>query len=368
MPDKIKHISFLCSRLDTPGGIEKAIVNTANLFVQYEHKVSIIILDEEGDSFFPLDTSVNKIVLNLHFGLSIKGNILSRKLALFKHIKQLKKLLFSIEADFVISTEYVFSIAARLAITDNKMKLISWEHHHFHHLAKSRFWKILFNKYYPEIDLVVCLNKEEADQFQSLKCKTAIIPNFIANSSEHAELLKKRILTIGWFSKTKGTDLISSIANLVFKKHPDWEWKLIGQFSGVMPEETKHIQIQQPSSHNVLPEYLDASIYVLPSRFECFPMTLLEAMSAGLPCVAFDCPTGPRHIIGQNETGILVPPGDVESMGSAISSLIEDMDLRKKLGRNAFLEINKFNPGNTYKLWAEAFDYLKHQKNQDKII
>lgn len=359
MPGKIKHISILCSRLDTPGGIEKAIVNTANLFVQYGHKVSIIIFDEVGDSFFPVNIAVNKIIVNLHFGLTIKGNILSRKLALIKHIKQLKRLLFSIETDFVISTEYIFSIAARLAITGNKMKLLSWEHHHFHHLDKSRFWKMLFKKYYPQIDMIVCLNKEEADQFQSLKCNTTVIPNFIENSIEHAELVNKRILTIGWFSKTKGTDLISSIANVVFKKHPDWEWKLIGQPSGVIPEETKHIKIQPPTTSNLLPEYFDASIYVLPSRFECFPMTLLEAMSAGLPCVAFDCPTGPKHIIVQNETGILVPPGDVESMGSAISSLIKDLDERKKLGRNAFLEINKFGPDNIYKLWKEAFDYLK---------
>ena len=81
--------------------------------------------------------------------------------------------------------------------------------------------------------------------------------------------------------------------------------------------------------------YAAADIFALPSRFEGFPNALLEAMAAGLPAVAADCLAGPREIIRNEQNGLLVGTENVEALALALSRLITDASLRRRLGAEA---------------------------------
>ncbi|MBK8310803.1 MAG: glycosyltransferase family 4 protein [Chitinophagaceae bacterium] len=358
---KNKKIVILCSRLDLPGGIERAIVNTANLFIENSHSVSIIILDHTEETFYPIDSKVNIVQRPLSFGITKDGNIITRKLGMLSDVLQLRKLLKKLSPDIVIATDYPFAVAAILTRIKKQTKVFSWEHHHRYELNKNQFWTKLFNYSYPVLDAVVCLNEDEKKLFQSLNKKSVVIPNFIQRGNDLALLKNKTILTIARLVHVKGIDLLISTAKKIFQQHPDWSWKVIGTCDDV--ESIKKIILQEglaekliiqiPVDHNIISEYLNASIYVMTSRNECFPMVLLEAQSVGLPCIAFDCETGPRHIISTNVDGILVEKENTDKLAEALSSLITNEGGRIQMGKAAFENVQRFSPDAIYKLWEE---------------
>ncbi|HEY0067392.1 MAG TPA: glycosyltransferase family 4 protein [Flavisolibacter sp.] len=353
------HIVILCSRLDMPGGTERAVVHTASLLQSRGHRVSLLVLDETAESFYTVSDNIELVQLPLHFGVTVKGNVVTRKMALLGHVRRLKAELDRMQPTLILSTDYVFTIAAWMACGRKGVRIAAWEHHHFHWLKKSRFWNYLFHRIYPKLDAVICLNRTEAALYAQLGCTTKVIPNFI--SRHQAVPQAPVLLTIGWLIKRKGIDLIPSIAEKVFSKHPEWKWRITGE--GKEKEWLKkeirnrnlqnHITIVPPSTQEVQELYKDASLYIMTSRFECFPLVLLEAMSCGLPCVAFDCPTGPADIIRHGVDGLLVPNEDIEAMSTAIIQLIDNEERRNTMSVEAYDGIDRFSPEKVYALWKE---------------
>lgn len=359
---KSQHIAILCTRLDLPGGIERAIVNVANLFTEKSHKVSLVILDETADSFYPINGSINIIREKLSFGITKEGNIISRKIRLLTDVLKLRKILKQLTADVIIATEYPFAIAASLTGAKKRSKILSWEHHHFYELEKNNFWERLFRISYPKLDAIVCLNADEKKLFEQLNSNTAVIPNFINVNPQPQPKPQPLLLTIARLAPVKGINLLLETAAIVLKHHPEWRWKIIGD--GEMKNDvlsfieskglSNRLILQPPVDHKVEDEYKQAAIYVMTSEHECFPMTLLEAMSAGTPCIAVDCETGPRHIIRNHEDGLLIKERDAQNLAAAISSLMTDEQRRIQMGEKAFEDIQRFSSERIYQLWQDV--------------
>lgn len=358
-----KHIVFLCSRLDLPGGIERAVVNTANLFASKGNQTTLLILDHPHKSFYPINERIQVLQQSLSFGITPEGNIVSRKITLISDVLKLRRLLKHLQPTLVIATEYPFAAASILSGVNKWTQVISWEHHHHAWLEKNRFWTWLCKQTYTRLNGIVCLNKEEASHYETI-APTFIVPNFVENlSGKKSASTNKIILSVGWLIHRKGIDLLLKTAKEVLHKHPDWIWKLIGM--GEMKEEViQFIQInelngrlllQSPSDSEITQEYINASLYVLSSRYEAFPMVLLEALSFGVPCISFNCSSGPSDIITDSEDGVLVETGNTQQLSTAISSLISNEELRKKMGEKAVLNVQRFSPENIYTLWEQVF-------------
>lgn len=366
MKEGTKHIVFLCSRLDLPGGIEKSIIQTANALFQKGYAISILNFDNEPGTFFPLLTGIQHIHLNLSFGIGESGTKVSRKLTFINDIKKLRRKIQILNPSIVIATEYPFSIAGTLAGIQKRAKLISWEHHHLFELKKNWFWSLLFRYTYPKLDAIVCLNPDEKKLFTSYNKNIVTIPNFIHTHTQYSSLENKTLLTVGRLTSVKGTDLLIETAKYVFAQHKDWKWEIIGD--GDMKENLisfikkqgfeKNIELFAPTSHDLTEQYLDASIYICTSRHESFGMTLAEAMAAGVPCISFDCETGPRHIIKHDENGLLVKKENTKELSVAIAKLISDIDQRKKAGIKARTSSNLFTEENIINKWEELFASL----------
>jgi glycosyltransferase involved in cell wall biosynthesis len=95
-----------------------------------------------------------------------------------------------------------------------------------------------------------------------------------------------------------------------------------------------NVVILAGTTSNVALYYSLADIFVLPSHSEGSPNALLEAMSAGLPVVATSV-GGVPEIVQSGVTGLLVPPRDREAMADGMAALIQDSELRKRLGGQA---------------------------------
>ncbi|MDX1786410.1 MAG: glycosyltransferase, partial [Roseovarius sp.] len=100
--------------------------------------------------------------------------------------------------------------------------------------------------------------------------------------------------------------------------------------------------------------YVAADLFVLSSRFEGFPNVLVEAMSAGRACVAFDCDTGPDEIIRDGIDGLLVRDLTDEALAAALDKALGDPELRSRLAEAAPGVAQRYAPSRVLAKWCEV--------------
>ena len=101
---------------------------------------------------------------------------------------------------------------------------------------------------------------------------------------------------------------------------------------------------------------------MLSSRYEGFPLVLVEAMSKGMAVVAFDCPTGPADIVDDHRNGLLVPAKDVEGLTAAMTEMVEDEELRRRCGAAAVETARDYTMAAIGPRWDEMLQALVRER------
>jgi glycosyltransferase involved in cell wall biosynthesis len=151
------------------------------------------------------------------------------------------------------------------------------------------------------------------------------------------------ILYTGRLETRKGlVDLIES-ARYVCQKHSSLKFVLVGKgtIEQMLKAMVSKLGLEQnflfagyTSNRDKLIEYYrNATIYVLPSYYEGLPTSLLEAMACGIPSIATNV-EGSSEVITDGETGLLVPPRNPKSLAEATLKLLDDEELRDRMGAN----------------------------------
>ena len=359
-------IAFVIPEITGKGGVEKVTQLLSDAFARQGIDVTVISLFRNNQNYyFPLSENVECSFMVNEIYDNNKVNKLKKIKLLFKGRSSLKSYLQNNKFDLIIAQT---ALPAFLLLSLGYRKNTIVCEHYKYELYSGLITK-LRNLVYSKLLKVITLTETDANKYKSKRINAVTIPNmtsFPINQPKGKD--SKRIISVGRLSNQKGYDLLVEAYKKVKLKHPDWKVDIFGdgELYTFLTNMTKEADVDdvihfKGSTSKVREELCDSAIYVMSSRFEGFPMVLLEAMSCGLPIISFSCPEGPAELL-INNSGILVKSEDTDGLALAINDLIENEELRNELSKNAIKEIKKYSPENIISKWMDLFKLLNLMK------
>lgn len=212
---------------------------------------------------------------------------------------------------------------------------------------------------------VICLTKADASEIVRLgirRSKLSIIPNAVDTEIHRSSSDDGFVLWAGRYVYEKGLQYLIDVAEIVKKQATNSRFLLVGE--GPLKTKVKHlvssrglknVSLLGPMEYEKLRVLMgQCSIFAFPSLKEGFPRVLLEAMACEKPVVAFDIP-GINEIISDKYDGLLVPLENTNVMAQAITDLMNDKNLRKKIGMRARKKV------------IEKFDWRAVEKKIERL-
>ena len=344
-------ILYLVPKINAEGGLERVLSLKANYLVEkFHHEVSIMTQNEGSSSlFYPLNDTIQL------YDIDLSGTRLE---FVAKYCKGVARIITLVNPDIVLVADSMYK--AYLVSLVVKNKPIVYECHnsifvkqtpkhypfYLNWIPKFDLW---FNRYVAQrMNAFVSLSKESLAEWGVPNGIVIPNPNWL-ETERTANFEAKKIIIVARHSYEKGLDRFFPIWKVVSQNHPDWIVEIYGKSSSTLHFQDAVNQLGIADSvvfmepiKTITEKYLEASIYVMTSRFEAFPMVLIEAMSCGLPVIAYDCPCGPRAIIENEENGFLIENGNQNQFISTLQKVMESSEVRKAIGANAKKSTEKY--------------------------
>jgi len=129
--------------------------------------------------------------------------------------------------------------------------------------------------------------------------------------------------------------------------------KALQQFAETLPSASQIIFLPGQSPFKIIE---NAQFVTLTSRFEGFPMVLVESLSLGIPVVSLDIISGPSEIIEHEKNGLLIAKRDVSLFAEAMQRMSTDGILRQTCKQNASASVTQFSTEEIAKKWNQLLD------------
>lgn len=371
-------IVYCLNSIQEIGGISKVVKLKATQLGKLGHEVFIVVTDHDPDKFNEIP---NYSIINLNINYYkddwkskyhvLKGIFIKR----LKHKRRLGIFLNKIQPDIVISvgqSEKYF--LPEIKGNWKTIREFHYEKGYRIRRANTFFQKLIaklinlydYNYKINKYDHIVLLTEEDKKNWG--RDNISVIPNPIKLvNNNKAPLNEKKIVSVGRLVKQKNFKSLVNAFKQVVEAHPDWILNIYGE--GNLKNELQAQIKSENLSNNIFLKglsdnhneiYGKASIFVMSSIYEGFPLVLLEAMSFGIPLISYDCPYGPGQLIKDGQNGYLVPVNDEFTLAKKICDLIEDYNRRKEMGRMSYIKAQKFNQENVCDQWINLFKKLKN--------
>ena len=377
-------IAYIYPAFINIGGADKIIISKANYMAErWGYEVYLITDSQNGlEPFFPLSEKVHLVDIDISFFQQYQYGPLKRLMVYLRLMRKYKRALTQtlaqIRPDIVISTfsrdakfvnlykRYAKAAIAEVHTTKKNIRALP------NLRLKGGVYKLLaayiehqLNASAKKFDEVVVLNTLEEELWRPVR-PVRVINNAVQYYPEEDNpLLAKSVIYVGRAEYEKAPDRLVEVWRLVAQRHPDWTLRMF--CTGAMLDELKakvqEYGIEQqvlfmPPTKDMEHEYMNSSLCVLTSRYEGFPVVLQEAMGCGLPCVSFNCPSGPRYIISDGEDGFLVDDGGIAAFAEKVCLLMDDEDLRQRFGRSAKEHMGRYSKEVIMGQWQDLFQQL----------
>ena len=382
MENKCLKIVYLTPSLYIAGGVERVLTLKANYFAEhFGYDITIILTDGRGKpNAYPLSDKVKVINLDINFEELWTCSFLKKIWVYLKKQRVYKRKLT--EELMRIRPNITDSLLRReinfiTDIMDGSKKIgelhTSRQNNRNFKENEINFLKALFAKYWNwslvrklrKLDKFVVLTNEDKEGWVELNNVVAI-PNPVSFTAKaQSKLTAKRVLAVGRYDYVKGFDRLLKAWAIVHRQHPDWTMAIYGD-GDKSPYEQLRQELQLDAHHcqlngvttNIQDEYLASAMYVVTSRYEGLSMAMLEAISCGLPLVAFACPCGPRDIVDDGVNGYLVENGNIQQLADKICYVIEHPEERMVMGQQAKNKSEQYKIENVATVWQELFERL----------
>lgn len=293
------------------------------------------------------------------------------KKGIFIASKKLRKIITDNEIDILISCGAIVGPLGVLATLFKNTKLIYWSHSSFKGTSNKQFR--MFNEHFTAYfaDCLISLTKtDELNYKKETRAKNIVqiynpIDKGIQQNNITYNTESKKIISVGRLTAQKNFETLIDVADIVLNKHHDFTWDIYG--SGEEEEMLKN-KIEEKKligrvnlmgqSSNLYKLYEDYAMMVMTSRYEGFPMSLIEGLACKLPLVSFDIPTGPNEIIQNEVNGYLIEAFDVNEMAEKISDLIANTNLRTQFSDNNLPLVNSFNLNFIMDKWIQTLNSI----------
>lgn len=351
---------YITNGINGSGGLERVLsVKASYLAEHYHYEVHILVLNgAHQNPFYAFSPNVQ------FHSIAVKGNPISY----FKRYRNgIQKIVQEIQPDIISVCDDGFKGFYVPRLLKTKAKII-YERHasiqlNTNHSLKGKLMRFLMQRQASTFSKFVVLTQGNVKEWKAEN--VIVIPNPLSfESREENPLNQKRIIAVGSHSLNKGYDRLLKIWQKIELNFPDWELAIYGKidadktFAKTAEEmDLKNVHFHAPVQ-NIQSEYEQSAILVLPSHSEGFGMVLIEAMECGVPCVAFDCPSGPADIINHQNDGFLVENGHTKEFEDRLQVLMKDHDLRKRMGAAGRENVKRYLPETVVKQWDELFKKL----------
>lgn len=351
------------------GGAERVASNLASTWTNQNHEVSVLTVASKDYDFYTLDAHVNRYELS---ATAPSRSMFHGLLAGFRRVLGLRGIIKRDNPDLVVALMAKTNVLTLLAGFGLSKHVVVCEHNYPPRSVDARIWSFLRKYVYTQAKTVIALNTTGAEWLKKYTYSRCVksIPNALVwplvNLDPHVCVPERSsedfiFLSVGRLHKQKRFDRLIDSFEKVVKEKPHVKLYIVGvgELENELQAHVERLGLLQSvyfvgKVGNIVDWYNFSDAFVLSSDFEGFPGCLLEAMAAGKPVVSVNCNTGPRDIIEHGENGLLCKV-DVTDLANAMSSLVNDPVLCKRLSSNSVGVIEEYSESRIQKLWDEEF-------------
>lgn len=375
-------VMFILKAMAMKAGTERVMCDKINWLSEHGHKI-VVVTYEQGEH--PLSFSMNPDVK--HVDLDVRFFKLCSvpfyyRIWKFRKMKalfstRLQEVVDDNAPDMIVTTTYSLKVSKEICGVRTKAKRVLESHsacfsvgkeYDFRNHVIMKYVARFIDKFYfcnaDLYDKLIVLTEGDKRDWKQYARRIQTIPNPLTYYPEKVPLKDSfsRIISVGRLTYQKGFDMLIDAFAIIAETYPYWHIDIYGDGEdkeNLLNQIKKYnlqnrVKICSPTD-NIYQEYMHSDFYVLSSRYEGYPLVLIESMSCGTPCVAFNCKYGPKDAIKDGINGLLVRNGDIQDLAVKIEWMISHKKERLEMGQKARLAAVRYKKDQVMKEWEQAY-------------